>query len=278
VGQQTGRDIYQGVKEMELQYYQVNAFTTKFSGGNPAGVCPLPDWLPDKLMQAVARENDLSETAFFVKNGNEFDLRWFTPSVEVDLCGHATLASAHVLFHEMNHAAEEIVFNTRSGALIVGKHGNDYVMEMPVIKANTTSVPDNLINGLGRRPGEAYQADDYLLVYDDEVFIAELEPDFSLIQDIERRGTIVTAPSSEEGVDFVSRFFGSAAVGIDEDPATGSAHCMLTPYWSKRLSKAELVAKQLSSRGADFKCQLADNKVFISGQAVTYIKGNLYID
>ncbi|MEJ2140819.1 MAG: PhzF family phenazine biosynthesis protein [Gammaproteobacteria bacterium] len=263
---------------MELQYYQVNAFTTKFSGGNPAGVCPLPDWLPDKLMQAVARENDLSETAFFVKNGNEFDLRWFTPSVEVDLCGHATLASAHVLFHEMNHAAEEIVFNTRSGALIVGKHGNDYVMEMPVIKANTTSVPDNLINGLGRRPGEAYQADDYLLVYDDEVFIAELEPDFSLIQDIERRGTIVTAPSSEEGVDFVSRFFGSAAVGIDEDPATGSAHCMLTPYWSKRLSKAELVAKQLSSRGADFKCQLADNKVFISGQAVTYIKGNLYID
>lgn len=263
---------------MELSYYQVNAFTHQFSGGNPAGVCPLQNWLPDELMQAIAKENNLSETAFFVKHGDAFELRWFTPSVEVDLCGHATLASAHVLFHEMNHAAEEIVFNTRSGPLIVGQHGNHYVMEMPVITVSETSLPGNLVKGLGRTPGEAYQADDYLLVYDDDVFIAELEPDFSLIQDIDRRGTIVTAPSSEAGVDFVSRFFGSASVGIKEDPATGSAHCLLAPYWGKRLSKTELIARQLSPRGAELRCQLVNNKVLVSGQAVTYIKGNLYID
>ena len=262
---------------MELNYFQVNAFTSDFNGGNPAGVCPLQEWLPGELMQAIAKENDLSETAFFVEKGDAFDLRWFTPSVEVDLCGHATLASAHVLFSEMNYAGQRITFNTKSGPLIVSNENTGYVMEMPIIGKTEAIAPDNLIKGLGRKPTESYKADDYLLVYEDEEFIRNLQPDFTLVQDIDLRGTIITAPSDEDGVDFVSRFFGSAAVGIEEDPATGSAHCMLAPYWAERMAKSELVARQVSPRGATLGCQLTNKKIQISGSAVTYIKGNIII-
>lgn len=260
---------------MQISYFQVNAFTNKFNGGNPAGVCPLQEWLPEDTMQAIARENNLSETAFFVKKGQQYELRWFTPSVEVDLCGHATLATAHVLFSEMQYQEASITFNTKSGQLVVTRQDDNYVMDMPAIQAKPTDVPDNLVKGLGRVPLESYRADDYMLVYDDADFIRELQPDYALVEDIERRGTIITAPANEEGVDFVSRFFGSAAVGIKEDPATGSAHCMLAPYWGKRLAKNRLAAKQLSSRGATIVCQPQENRVLVAGRAVTYIKGTI---
>lgn len=260
---------------MDVTYYQVNAFTHRFNGGNPAGVCPLQEWLPDELMQVIARENNLSETAFFVANGDEFGLRWFTPSMEVDLCGHATLASAHVLFSEQQYEGKSITFNTRSGQLIVTKQDDSYVMEMPVITSTPVDAPENLVKGLGRKPVEAYQADDYMLVYDDADFIRNLKPDFSLVQDIDLRGAIVTAPAENE-IDFVSRFFGSAAVGIEEDPVTGSAHCMLAPYWGTRLAKNELNARQVSPRGGEISCHLKNDKVLVAGQAVTYLTGIIY--
>ena len=262
---------------MKIPYYQVNAFTTSFNGGNPAGVCLLEDWLPDELMQAIAKENNLSETAFVVSNGDEFDLRWFTPTVEVDLCGHTTLASAHALFCELNYQKKEIKFNTRSGRLVVNKNENGYAMLLPSEKLTEAQAPLNLVKGLKRQPVEVYRGTDYLLVFDSEDIIVNMKPDFSLVQNIDLRGTIVTAPSDDESVDFVSRFFGSIKVGIEEDPATGSAHCALARYWSARLAKSKLVAKQLSSRGAFLKCEMINNNTAVSGQAVTYLQGSLRV-
>jgi PhzF family phenazine biosynthesis protein len=263
---------------MEIPYYQVNAFTETFNAGNPAGVCPLTEWLADDTMQAIAREVNLSETAFFVPNETGYQLRWFAPGCEVDLCGHATLASAHVVFTELDTGLESVSFATRSGTLQVSRDGNGYVMQLPLAQLRPGNAPEKLLKGLAVVPMDSYKGMDYLLVFEKEEIIRTMQPDFSLVQDIELRGTIVTAPSDQPGVDYVSRFFGSAMVGIEEDPATGSAQSTLAPYWGKRLGKTSLVARQLSKRGARFNCELINDRVNVSGSAVTFIKGHICLD
>lgn len=257
-----------------LPLYQINAFTQSVFGGNPAGVCPLEKWLPDQLLQAIAKENNYSETAFFVAQGKHYELRWFTPTCEVDLCGHATVASAHAIIAELSSNAEVLYFETRSGLLEVTVKQGRYALNMPVAISEECAAPSNLINGLGAIPEEVYAATDYLLVFEHAEQIRSMNPDFALIQDIPRRGTIVTAPADDGIHDFVSRFFGSAAVGIKEDPVTGSAHAALTPYWSKRLDKENLLAAQISERGGELACRpLPQDRVEVTGNAVTYFKG-----
>ena len=233
--------------------YQVDAFTDQLFGGNPAAVCPLDKWLSDSLMQKIAAENNLAETAFFVSNSSNdgYELRWFTPEVEIDLCGHATLASAHIIFTEMSHASEKIVFQTKkAGELTVTRHeGNAlYTLDFPARPAVKTDLSDALLSALGndKTPIEVYKARDYMLVYESEADVKQLSPDFTALAKInDVFGVIVTAPGDE--VDFVSRFFAPAA-GIPEDPVTGSSHCSLVPYWAKRLSKNQLHAYQISAR------------------------------
>lgn len=259
----------------EYTIYQVDAFSGEVFRGNPAAVVPLEKWLPAEVMQAIALENNLSETAFFVPRGGGFQLRWFTPTVEVDLCGHATLASAHVLYHHLGFNQGHIEFHTRSGQLNVQQHSSEYLMDFPADQIAATEVPPALLEGLNETPLEVYMGrEDYLVVFETESDVASLKPDFYRLKALKGRGVIVTAPGDE--VDFVSRgFFPNA--GVDEDPVTGSAHTTLTPYWAGRLEKKELTARQISQRGGAVRCFLKEDRVELAGQAVTYLIGKIFL-
>ena len=260
---------------MNIPIYQVDAFTNALFKGNPAAVCPLEDWLPDEQLLAIAAENNLSETAFFKPNGNAFDLRWFTPGVEVDLCGHATLATAHVLFQHLGFKEGIIDFHSKSGLLQVTQQDNGYQMNFPADSLESTPVPTAILKALGFPPKEIYKGkDDYLVIVTDQSIIESLAPDFRALVELNARGVIVSAPGKE--VDFVSRCFYSPT-GIDEDPVTGSAHTTMMPYWSKKLAKQELLARQLSKRGGQVGCRLDGDRVYLTGQAVTYLIGQIYL-
>lgn len=257
--------------------YQVNAFANRFDEGNPAGVIELQEFLDDDVMISIAKENGYAETAFYTNNGEDYNLRWFTPSCEVELCGHATLATAYVIAKEKQIIKESYRFHTLSGLIKVTHNDGWFVLDMPASNPNPSSLPQCIHDAIGVEPLEVYFDNDYLVVLDDEDFIKNLTPDFSLFQALTERGTILTARSKETGIDFVSRWFGGKGVGIDEDPVTGSAHCLLTPYWSKKLSKNELCARQVSPRGGNLLCSLAGNRVKVSGQACIYLKGEIHI-
>lgn len=259
---------------MKLPIYQVDAFTKTLFGGNPAAVCPLDEWLPEPVMQKLAMENNLSETAFFVPEGNGFRLRWFTPTIEIDLCGHATLASAHVLFNHLNYEKEEILFLTRSGELRVSKEEDYILMNFPADEMAEGEAPIELFTALGIEPKEVRKSDDYMVILDSEDEVAALNPDMRMLKEIDARGVIVTAPGNS--VDFVSRFFAPQS-GVDEDPVTGSAHTKLTPYWAKRLNKHELSARQISERGGNLLCRYKAERVEILGEAVTYLIGEFIL-
>lgn len=257
---------------MKIRMYQVDAFAARLFEGNPAAICPLEAWLDDAVMQAIAQENNLSETAFFAPSAGHFHLRWFTPNKEVDLCGHATLATAHVLYEHMGYTHAQAVFDTRSGALIVSKQAKGLVMDFPAIHAEACLLPSALAAGLGCQPLEVLAAEDYLVRLADEDQVRQLAPDMAALSRLDRRGVCITAPGRE--ADFVSRFF-APKYGIPEDPVTGSAHCMLAPYWAARLNKTELHARQISPRGGDVQCELRGERVMLAGQAVTYMTAEI---
>ena len=261
---------------MRLPIYQVDAFTDSLFGGNPAAVCPLEAWLPEAAMQAIAAENNLSETAFFVRDGGDYALRWFTPTVEVDLCGHATLAAGHVVFHYLEPQRETVSFHTlKAGTLIVTRRADTLVMDFPARPASPAPPPPGLFAALGGAPREVLRARDHLIVYNTAAEIAALNPDLAALAKVDCWAAIVTAPG-ESGVDFVSRFF-APAQGVPEDPVTGSAHCTLVPYWAKRLGKMQLEARQLSRRGGALHCALQGDRVNIGGRAVVYLDGQIEV-
>ena len=254
--------------------YQVDAFADEVFKGNPAAVMPLDSWPRDSLLQAIAMENNLSETAYIVAEADGYELRWFTPSVEVDLCGHATLAAAHVLFQHLEYDADEIVFQTRSGQLRARRSGSCLTLDFPETKLVSTDVDLAVCNALGATASEALETSGksgaVLYVYEFEEDVANLNPDFAALLASSERAVIVSAPGND--CDVVSRFFGPQ-VGINEDPVTGSAHCSLVPYWAGRLHKSQLVCKQISSRGGRLECELRDGRVFMTGFAVTFMQG-----
>lgn len=261
---------------MRLPIYQIDAFTDSLFGGNPAAVCPLESWLPETIMQAIAAENNLAETAFFVPDGGDYALRWFTPTVEVDLCGHATLAAGYVVFRFLETQREAVRFHTtKAGTLTVRRHGDLLVMNFPARPATPCAAPDGLLAALGGTPREVLRARDHLIVYDSAAEIAALQPDIAALAKVDCWAAIVTAPG-EDGVDFASRFF-APAQGVPEDPATGSSHCTLTPYWAGRLGKTELEARQLSRRGGALRCTLEGDRVSIAGHAALYLEGQIEV-
>jgi len=258
---------------MQIPFYQIDAFTDRLFGGNPAGVCPLEQWLPDETMQKIAMENNLSETAFFIKIDSGFHIRWFTPKVEVNLCGHATLASAHVIFHDLGYPGEVISFESRSGMLNVTKEGDLLILDFPANKPQRAALPDDFVQSLNITPIQCYRGkEDYLLLYRTQREIEALIPDFRRMEKTDARAVIVTAPGDK--VDFVSRFF-APRVGVDEDPVTGSAHTVLIPYWAEKLGKTDMKALQLSRRGGALFCRLRGERVDIGGRAITYLKGEI---
>jgi predicted PhzF superfamily epimerase YddE/YHI9 len=262
---------------MRLPIYQVDAFAEKLFGGNPAAICPLTEWLPDATMQAIAAENNLAETAFFVREGPDYALRWFTPAVEVDLCGHATLASAHVVFEFLEPGRERVNFRTlKAGTLTVARQADMLMMDFPARPAVAVEPPPGLLTALGGTPREVLKARDHMVVYVSAAEVAALTPDLGALAKIEDCwAAIVTAPG-EDGADFVSRFF-APAKGVPEDPATGSSHCTLVPYWAARLAKRELKARQLSRRVGTLTCALNGDRVTIGGRAVLYLEGQITI-
>lgn len=260
---------------MKLDIYQVDAFTTTPFAGNPAAVVPLDAWLPAETMQAIAMENNLSETAFFVRRGDNYELRWFTPTFEIDLCGHATLATAFVIFEELGSGSDSLRFETKSGILTVEKIDGRLVLDFPSRPATPCEAPAGLIEAIGKTPVSVSRARDYMLVYETEEEVRGIEPNFAEILKIDTHAVIVTAPGSD--CDFVSRFF-APEVGVFEDPVTGSAHCTLIPYWAERLGRSELFARQVSSRSGELYCQLTGDRVKIGGNAVLYMKGAINID
>lgn len=257
----------------DMKLYIIDAFTTgKPFSGNPAGVCILDTWLPDATMQSIAFENNQAETAFAVNKGDHFHIRWFTPAVEVDLCGHATLATAHVLFQHENYSGKEIVFDSRSGKLHVTKD-HYLTLDFPVDIYQAAEIPTEILNSLPAQPKEIYKGKtDYMLVFDTQEQIETFNPDLKMLAGLDGRGVIITAPGKD--VDFVSRFFAPQS-GIDEDPVTGSAHTTLTPYWAGRLNKKQFSSLQLSKRGGKLLCELNGDRIKISGKAVTYLIGDI---
>jgi len=260
----------------QFDLYQVDAFTAAPFGGNPAAVVPLQAWLPDEKLQRIAEENNLSETAYFVRNGDVYELRWFTPAVEVDLCGHATLATAYVLFEQLNAQEDVLRFSTRSGELRVRRAGDRLAMDFPAKQPQAVDMPPALLQALGLPAAQSlYRTDDYLVVIEDESLIDALTPDFAALAAFDVRGVAVTAPSAR--FDFVSRWFGPR-VGVNEDPVTGSAHTSLAPYWAQRLGKRTLTAQQGGARKGQLHCEVQDNeRVVISGQAALYLRGTIYL-
>jgi PhzF family phenazine biosynthesis protein len=254
--------------------YQVDAFTSKLFGGNPAAICPLEQWLPDDVMQKLAVENNLSETAFFVKEEEGFHLRWFTPEYEIDLCGHATLATAYVIFNQLDYGSGIIKFKSKSGVLEVTKKGDLIELNFPSRMPQDCEVPEALLKGINFPPVKVLKSRDYFLVYEDESIVQQIIPDFNYLNQLDVVGVIVTAASKE--VDFVSRFFVPNSV-IGEDPVTGSAHCNLIPYWSKELNKTRLTARQISAREGELFCEDKGDRVTMAGNAVLYLKGEFYL-
>lgn len=260
---------------MKLPLYQVDAFTSRLFAGNPAAVVLLDEWLPDSVLAAIAAENNLAETAFVIPRPDAAPLRWFTPAVEVDLCGHATLAAAHVLFQYRFPSLNRLIFSTRSGDLIVMRDGELLAMDFPARPGKPVEVTDSLVSALGGRPREAFLARDLLAIFNSESEVRGLEPDLQRIATLDAFAVIVSAPG--DVVDFVSRFFAPRA-GIPEDPVTGSAHCTLVPYWADRLGKSKLIAKQVSPRGGDLLCELRGDRVVIAGRAVEYLRGEITVE
>ncbi len=260
---------------MRLRLFQVDAFTDAVFGGNPAAVCPLDSWLDDDTLQAIAAENNLSETAFLTPANGAYDLRWFTPVAEVDLCGHATLASAHVVFHHLRPGAGQIAFDTRSGRLEVVRHEDALTMDFPALAAEPVALPVDLAAGLGTAPVAVFADMDYLALFESEAEIRALVPDMGALARLDdRRGIIVSAPGDD--ADFVSRFF-SPRLGVPEDPVTGSAHCMMAPFWAARLGKETLLAHQVSRRGGVLHCTVAGDRVRLTGRAVQYLEGTITV-
>lgn len=264
---------------MKLDLYQVDAFAGKVFEGNPAAVCPLQQWLDDAVMQSIASENNLAETAFFVSENDGFYIRWFTPLAEVDLCGHATLATAYVLFNMLGYSESEIRFNSKSGVLSVSRQGNLLQLNFPAQNAVSCEVPTGLPEALGiagpdQVITECLFKDDYVVVLENEQQLRALRPNFNLLGEFDARGVIVTSPS--EDYDFVNRFF-APQVGINEDPVTGSAFTKLIPYWAERLQKANMKAKQVSERGGEVSCSLDGDRVLIAGQAICYMQAQIEI-
>lgn len=259
---------------MKLTQYQVDAFANHVFEGNPAAVCPLEKWLDDEILQAIAEENNLSETAFFVPTERGFHLRWFTPVTEVDLCGHATLASAHIIFGTLAYTKDNIQFETKSGILEVEIRDGLLAMTFPSTPPIHCEPPTALLEGLGVTPLEVLEADDYIVVLESEVTLRALTPDLTKFLTLGLRGVCVTARS--ETVDFVSRFF-APKLGVSEDPVTGSTHCELTPYWARKLGKTCLTARQVSKRGGNLICELSGGNVILKGNAVTFMTSQLVI-
>jgi PhzF family phenazine biosynthesis protein len=263
---------------VDIRIFQVDAFTERRFAGNPAAVCPLETWPGDDLLRSIAAENNLSETAFYVPeaSGDAFHLRWFTPVDEVDLCGHATLATAHVLLRYVEPSLRAVRFRTRSGDLEVWRDGERLVMDFPALPPQACEAPAGLTEALGEAPLEVLAASDYVAVLPSPAAVRALEPDMPRLAALDRRGVAVTAAGDEPGVDFVSRFF-APALGVPEDPVTGSAHCELAPLWAERLGRHRLRALQLSRRGGEVLCEVVSDRVRLSGRAVLYLEGTIRV-
>ena len=270
---------------MKIPIFQVDAFTDHVFGGNPAAVCPLPSWLPDAVLQAIAMENNLAETAYFILAGGAVEIRWFTPALEIDLCGHATLASAHVLFEHLGFPGDEIVFSSKSGPLRAARGGPRpgsgesglITLDFPAFEPEPIPTPDALVRGLGRTPLETLRGRDILAVFGSEADVAAIEPDFAAIRTEHNSASAesqrsMAAPGA--ACDFVSRFFAPRA-GVLEDPVTGSAHTLLVPYWARRLGKTSFHAVQVSRRRGDLFCELRGGRVLMGGRAVTFLRGEI---
>jgi predicted PhzF superfamily epimerase YddE/YHI9 len=262
---------------MELPIFQIDAFTSRPFGGNPAAVVILEDgqeWLDDALLQAIAAENNLAETAFVLTGSRPFPLRWFTPKIEVDLCGHATLASAFVLLRHYFPAQLQVKFTTRSGELTVARNGRHLAMDFPARPGQRVRVSDQLTAALGAKPVEAYSARDLLTIFSAESEVAALKPKLELVAALDTFAVIASAKG--DGVDFVSRFFAPRA-GVPEDPVTGSAHCTLVPYWAGRLGRTVLTARQISARGGELSCEMKGDRVVIAGDCIEYLRGTISV-
>jgi PhzF family phenazine biosynthesis protein len=263
---------------MELSLYQIDAFATEIFRGNPAAVCPLNKWLPDQTLQDIAQENNLAETAYFVPQNGDFHIRWFTPRLEVDLCGHATLASAFVIFTELQPNRDAVRFESRSGPLFVRRNGKLLTMDFPAWDvAPCENPPAALLEGLGKRPQEIYSVTNrtnYFAVFSSEAEVRGLQPDFGRLAQLHPFGVIVTGPGDNS--DCVSRYF-VPSYGIPEDPVTGSIHSALTPFWGRRLNKKEIHARQVSQRGGELFCEDKGDRVHISGHAIKYLEGKIEI-
>jgi len=260
---------------MKIKLYQVDAFANNTFEGNPAAICPLDGWLDDEIMQNISMENNLSETAFFVKKGKEFDIRWFTPTCEVNLCGHATLASAYVIFNLLDYEPDTIVFNSKSGSLHVSKEDDFIKMNFPSEPALECEIPQAIVRAFVKRPLQVLRSVDYIVVFEDGEDLTQLSPDLNALKALDLRGVCITA--KDETYDFVSRFF-APNYGIDEDSVTGSAYTQLMPYWAERLGKSSLHSKQLSARGGELHCKLLGERVEISGKAVCCIVGEMDLE
>ncbi len=258
----------------EVAIYQVDAFASRVFAGNPAAVCPLDAWLSDEAMQAIAAENNLSETAFFVRRGADYELRWFTPAGEVDLCGHATLGSAFVIDRYLAEGAGEIRFHSRSGLLTVTREGDLYTLDFPALPPARIVDGGEVARALGTRPEELWRECDLMAVLASEADVRAVSPDLAKVAALETRGVIVTAPG--RACDFVSRFF-APRHGIPEDPVTGSAHCILAPYWAERLGKAKMNARQVSARGGELLVETRGERVLISGRVAPYLEGRIRV-
>lgn len=257
-----------------LKIYQIDAFASQVFKGNPAAVVPLEKWLPTETMQKIAAENNLAETAFFVKENDGFHIKWFTPTVEIELCGHATLASAFVIYNYLNYEKDDIHFTCMVGDLFVTKNEDWITLNFPAIETNTVKIPEIVAQAIGTHPIAFYDSKSkFVALLEDEEAVQNCQPDFSLINQLEK-SLIVTAKGKQ--VDFVSRFF-APQLGVNEDPVTGSAHSVLIPFWSKKLNKTELSAMQLSQRTGFLKCKHLGNRVEMSGQAVCYLVGDIFV-
>ena len=259
---------------MEITVYQIDAFASKLFEGNPAAVCPLDQWLSDEIMQNIAIENNLSETAFFVPQGDGFHIRWFTPASEVDLCGHATLATAYVLFNILDYKNNRIVFDSRSGILTVTKDNDWLVMDFPAQPPVACDTPEEIVEAFNKVPVECLTSEDYIVVFENEAEIESAAPDFEKLKKLGLRGVAITAKSDR--YDFVARFF-APNYGIPEDPVTGSAYTQLAPYWADKLGLKKFSVKQMSPRGGELTCEIKDDRVFISGRAVKYLEGKIVL-
>ncbi len=259
---------------MTIKFYQIDAFAQKIFEGNPAAVCPLDKWLDDDLMQKIAMENNLAETAFFVKKDDEFEIRWFTPAKEVNLCGHATLASAYVLFNFLDYEKDSITFNSKSGLLHVNRLGDTITMNFPSEVPVRCETPQAIIDAFNKPPLEVLKCVDYIVVFEDGTDLTTLTPNLELLKTLDLRGVCIT--TTHVKYDFVSRFF-APNYGINEDSVTGSAYTQLTPFWSKKLKKNLFTSKQLSSRGGELTCELDGERVYISGKAICCVVGEITI-